>query len=96
MTKEIFKVQTERGDLFKIPIDDLLNFDLEYSPQIARFDFKDGTFIAFNRNNITYIWKAKVEICECKDYGCEFKNFSPEEYVNKWEGKTNVVFSNRR
>ena len=62
MTKEMFKVQTERGDLFKIPIDDLLRWDLEYSPQIARFDFKDGTFIEFIRSNLTYIQKVKA--CE--------------------------------
>lgn len=67
MTKEIFKVQTERGDLFKIPIDDLHHYDLRYTPQIARFDFKDKTFIEFERRNITYIWKTKVEVCDCKE-----------------------------
>ena len=57
--EEVFKIKTVDGELYVFPIARIFRWDLEYSPQIARFDFKDGAFIEFTRRNIVCIAKEK-------------------------------------
>lgn len=57
--EEVFKIKTIDGELYVFPIARIFRWDLEYSPQIARFDFKDGAFIEFTRRNIVCIAKEK-------------------------------------
>ena len=51
LTKEI-RVKTIDGSYYKSPLDDILHYEFEYTPNILRVDFKDGTFVEFTRQNI--------------------------------------------
>lgn len=38
--------------IYRFKMDDISYYDLEYTVNVARVDFKDGSFIEFTRSNI--------------------------------------------
>lgn len=53
LTKAI-RVKTIDGSYYKFPLDDVTLYDFEYTPNVLRLDFRDGTFIEFTRRNIIF------------------------------------------
>lgn len=53
MSKAI-RIKTIDGSYYKFPLDDILHYEFEYTPNILRVDFKDGTFVEFTRRNIIF------------------------------------------
>ena len=53
ITKAI-RVRTIDGSYYKFPLDDIAQYDFEYTPNVLRLDFKDGTFVEFTRQNIIF------------------------------------------
>jgi hypothetical protein len=53
ITKTI-RVKTIDGRFYKFPLDDVAQYDFEYTPTVLRVDFKDGTFVEFTRRNIIF------------------------------------------
>ena len=54
ITKAI-QVKMIDGSYYKFPLDDVAQYDFEFSPTVLRVDFKDGTFIEFERRNIIFV-----------------------------------------
>ena len=69
MTKRIIKVQTNRGDLFKIPKDDITNYSV--SPEGITYTFKNGDSIMFFKRSLTYIQETDA---------CVFHDVDGNEY----------------
>ena len=53
LTKAI-RVKTIDGSYYKFQLDDVAQYDFEYTPTVLRVDFKDGTFVEFTRQNIIF------------------------------------------
>ena len=53
LTKAI-RVKTIDGNYYKFPLDDVAQYNFEFTPTVLRVDFKDGTFIEFTRRNIIF------------------------------------------
>ena len=53
LTKAIL-IKTIDGSYYKFPLDNVSQYDFEYTPTVLRVDFKDGTFIEFTRRNIIF------------------------------------------
>ena len=54
-------IRTVDHNVFTIYGKDVLRYDLEYSPSIARFDYKDYSFTEFTRRNIISITNEPSE-----------------------------------
>ena len=54
LTKAI-RVKTIDGSYYKFRLDDVSQYDFEYTPTVLRIDFKDGTFVEFTRRNIIFV-----------------------------------------
>lgn len=52
-TKAIL-IKTIDGSYYKFSLDDVSQYDFEYTPTVLRVDFKDGTFFEFTRQNIIF------------------------------------------
>ena len=50
-----FNIRTIDGQIYRFYNDDIYKFNFDYTPKIIRFDFKDGSFIAFYKRNIAYV-----------------------------------------
>lgn len=52
-TKAIL-IKTIDGSNYKFRLDDVSQYDFEYTPNVLRVNFKDGTFFEFTRQNIIF------------------------------------------
>lgn len=52
-TKAIL-IKTIDGSNYKFRLDDVSQYDFEYTPTVLRIDFKDETFFEFTRQNIIF------------------------------------------
>lgn len=50
-----FNIRTIDGQIYRFYNDDIYKFNFDYTPKIIRFDFKDGSFIAFYKQNVAYV-----------------------------------------
>lgn len=50
-----FNIKTIDGNIHRFFNEDINYYDFDYDKHIVRFDFKDGSFIEFNKRNIVYI-----------------------------------------
>ena len=50
-----FNIRTIDGQIYRFYNDDIYKFNFDYTPEIIRFDFKDGSFIAFYKRNVVYV-----------------------------------------
>lgn len=51
---KVIQVKMIDGSCYKFPLDDVSQYDFEYTPTVLRVDFKDGTFVEFIRQNIIF------------------------------------------
>lgn len=50
-----FKIRTIDGQIYNFYGKEIKYYNFEYAPEIIRFDFKDGSFVEFFKQNIVYI-----------------------------------------
>ena len=61
MTHKEIAIKLVDGSVEIIKTKNVSRYDLEFSPQVARFDFNNGDFIEFTRQNILWIGFRKEE-----------------------------------
>lgn len=61
MTHKEIVIKLIDGSAETIKTKNVLRYDLEFSPQVARFDFNNGDFLEFTRQNILWIEFRKEE-----------------------------------
>ena len=62
--KAEFRVYTTTGIREVIPLENLSSWNLDYEHEIARFDYKDGSFKEFNKQYIVCVTLAKGELVD--------------------------------
>ena len=67
MTESI-RIRTIDGNLHSFHYNDIFRYDFEYTPNVLRIDFKDGSFVEFTRQNIIF---AEIDVVKGADIKAE-------------------------